>query len=93
MIIVTWTARAFMAAIAIAWGVIGTRAVRDWWRRAGRVIDEAALDVAVKRHPAGSRLPGPGQPQPSGVTSGEDTGVMTIDDEYRALLDRDGGRG
>jgi hypothetical protein len=45
MIIVTWTARALMAAIAVAWGVIGARTVREKWRRAGRVIDEAVENV------------------------------------------------
>jgi hypothetical protein len=82
MIIVTWIARAFVAVIAVTWAAIGALAVRDRWRHAGRVIDDAALDIAVARHPAGSKLPGPGQPQPSGIGPGEDTGVsqLTADD-------------
>ncbi len=103
----TWLAIAIVAAFAVGiglWGIdfwlggmaviaaaIAAIGVRNW-RRAGREIDQAAIDVAVKRHPAGGKLPGPGQPQASGVGRDEDTGVMTIDDEYRALLDKEGGQ-
>jgi hypothetical protein len=86
MIVVTWTARAFMAAIVIAWGVAGARVVRDKFTRAGRVLDEAALDIAAGRHPAGGRLPGPDHPQPSGVGTGEDTGIGGFTPEEMAYL-------
>ena len=62
---------ALVVSIAITSGI--TVAVRRL-RRAGREIDELIDDV-VKRHPAGSKLPGPDRPQPSGAGRDSDTRV------------------
>jgi hypothetical protein len=73
---------------AVTWAVrayLGAQAA--FWAVIG------AVAVRNWRRRGRRKLPGPGQPQPSGIGTGEDTGVMTIDDEYRALLDREGGRG
>jgi hypothetical protein len=95
---VTWATRAVMAVIAAAWAVIGAIAVRDWLRGGKRDMDQALALVCKPchgeegPHTCGRKLPGPGRPQASGAGRDDDTGVMTIDDEYRALLDKEGGR-
>jgi hypothetical protein len=84
--VITWAGRVIgtlFAAGTVIWAAI---AAREGWRRARRVISEGALDVSVRRHPAGGKLPGPGQPQASGVTSDEDTGVSRWTDEEAAYL-------
>jgi hypothetical protein len=105
----TWIALAIVAAFAVAiglWGiqffleaaavfavVIATAGVRNR-QRAGRVIEDARSDVGDDTLAMlGGKLPGPDRPQASGAGRDEDTGVMAIDDEYRALLDKEGGRG
>lgn len=66
-------------AVAVAIG-------RVFWRalpRARRTVQLAALDAAVARHPSGSKLPGPGKPQASGISDSDDTGTD------RAAFDRE----
>ena len=56
--------RALVAVPFVIWGALRTR----------RTARHAALDIAVKRHPAGSKLPGPDHAQ-VGRWPDEDTGI------------------
>jgi hypothetical protein len=103
-VVLTWAGRV-LAAAYIALGAGGAAlwiagAIREHldFRRASREISQALALVCRPCNDeegpctCGRKLPGPDRPQPSGVGTGDDTGVMTIDDEYRALLDKEAGR-
>jgi hypothetical protein len=46
---VTWAVRAFFGVVAAFWAVIGAFWVREWFQRAGRVIEDTrAFDDAIE---------------------------------------------
>ena len=95
MIILTWIARVWAVMFVATWAVIGVicgaQAVRDWWRQAGRDMDEAIASVCKPCNGESGRCTC-SRKCGHWLCGAADTGVMTIDDEYRALLDKEAGR-